>query len=132
MPVSSSETSFPPLTADAVLEIGTLTIGSHRDDHAHALSLFGELDVATAPDVEAELLRLERAAPAVTIVLDLRGLTFIDSTGLRLLIEASSRAQAAPHRLRLLRPAPHVFRVFEIASVDKLLPFQSAPAEADG
>ncbi len=127
--MSSCDITPTDSTAGQVLD---LTIRSRRDDDAHVLALYGELDLASAARVEAELRFVEGAAPAVaTIVIDLRGLTFIDSTGLRLLVEASSRADSAARRLRLLRPSDSVFRVCAIAGIDTLLPFEEAPAEAD-
>lgn len=132
MRFSSSETAYAPLTAGQVLDLGALTLRSRREGAAHVLALFGELDVASAGEVEEELRRAEDALPAAAaIVVDLRGLIFIDSTGLRLLIEASNRAEESGHRLRLVRPRPRVFRVCEIAGVDALLPFENAPPEAD-
>ena len=47
----------------------------------------GELDLATVPVLEAALV-----AQAGPVVLDLRGLTFVDATGLRLLIQAETPA----------------------------------------
>ncbi len=64
---------------------------SHRDGHVHTISLAGELDLlANSHDVEAELIRVE-ATDASTILLDLAGLTFMDSTAIRLLITAGPR-----------------------------------------
>ncbi len=131
MPVSSFETRSTPLTVSQVPDLGRLTIRSQRDDDTHVLALFGELDLSSAPAVDAELRCIEGAAPDVAeIVIDLRGVRFIDSTGLRLLVEASHRAGTATHRLRLLRPRPHVFRVCEIAGVAALLGFESVPTDA--
>lgn len=133
MPLSGSEMSSARLTVAQVLDLGNLTICSQREGDAHVLALHGELDLASAGGVEAELRCAEAATsrPAA-IVIDLRGLTFIDSTGLRLLIEAGNRADLASYRLRLLRPRAHVFRACEIAGVDRLLPFESGEAETDG
>ena len=58
------------------------------------VTLSGELDVATAPSVEERLVELEGGA-AQRIVLDLSALSFIDSTGLSLLINTDSRARKA-------------------------------------
>lgn len=114
-----------PLTVSQVLDLGALTIRSHRSADAHVLALEGELDVASASDVEAALVAIEAAArPVESVIVDLRGLTFIDSTGLRLLIEASDRAETATYRLRLLQPKDSVFRVCVIAGIDTLLPFE--------
>ena len=133
MPVCTSEMTSTPLTVSEVLDLGALTIRSRRDADAHVLALYGDLDVASASDVEAALVAIETTArPADSVIVDLRGLTFIDSTGLRLLIEASNRAQTATYRLRLLQPKDGVFRVCVIAGIDTLLPFEHAPGVADG
>ncbi len=134
MPIASTETLPPPLTADQALGLGALTLRSQRDEDArtHVLAVDGELDIASAADVERELKRIEAAAPAANaIVIDLRGLTFVDSSGLRMLIEASSRAQVSAHRLVLRRPTDGVFRAFEICRVDTLLPFDRSDPESD-
>ena len=49
--------------------------------------------------------------------------TFIDSTGLRALIEAQLRSQQDSNRLRLTRGSPQAQRLFALAAVDQLLPF---------
>lgn len=133
MPVFSFEMTDPaPTVSHGFDDRGTLTIRSEREGGAHVLALEGELDLASAPEVEAELKRIEGAtAGLAAIVIDLRGLSFIDSTGLRLLVEAGSRADTATYRLALLRPPDEVFRVCEIAGIDTLLPFEPAPGEPD-
>ncbi|MDX6690758.1 MAG: anti-sigma factor antagonist [Solirubrobacteraceae bacterium] len=95
---------------------------SEREDVIHVISLFGELDVATAGEVRGELERAE-ASDAASIVLDLSGLTFMDSTGIRLLIEARDRSRSDRNRLTLLRGPASVQRVLQIAGVDDVLPF---------
>lgn len=57
--------------------------------------LSGELDVATAPGVEERLLEIEAGELPERVVLDLRELRFIDSTGLSLLLNADRRTRAA-------------------------------------
>jgi anti-sigma B factor antagonist len=86
------------------------------------MALTGELDLATADAVQAELERIE-ARDATSIVLDLKGLTFMDSTGVRLLVSAHARSRADTGRLSLLRGPAAVQRVMELSGVDVLLPF---------
>ena len=85
------------------------------------VALDGELDFATAFDVE---LRLEQAIrDADEVVVDLTNLEFIDSTGIRTLLEAHQAARRENVALRLLPgPAP-VQRVFEISGLLDELPF---------
>ena len=82
------------------------------------LSLTGELDLASAPRVEEELERVERDGPP-RLVLDLRGLTFMDSTGLRLIAGADARPRADDRRLTIVQGPPAVRRVFEITRLDE-------------
>jgi anti-sigma B factor antagonist len=118
-----TESSIPgQLRAERIIELGQLTLRSHRDGAVHTIALTGEMDLSNAADVERELLHAEDT-DAATIVLDLSGLQFMDSTGIRLLISADARSRADSGRLRLTRPPAHVFRVLCIAGIDELLPF---------
>lgn len=101
---------------------GELTVRADRDGGVVTIRLAGELDIATAARVEAELEQAE-AGDARSIVVDLSGLTFMDSTGLRLLLAAHARSRANSDRLGLLRGPAAVQRVFELSGVDESLPF---------
>ena len=89
--------------------------------------LDGEVDMSTSDRVRSTANSALAQHPDVLVV-DLRLVRFIDSTGLRLLIGAARRAETAAYRLRIVRPGAPVFRVFEIAGVDALLPFAEADA----
>jgi anti-anti-sigma factor len=84
------------------------------------LRLSGELDISTAPKVEDELARIEPDRPDL-IVLDLRNLAFMDSTGLRLLIAADTRARQEGRRLTIVRGPEPVQRVFRITRLEERL-----------
>ena len=85
------------------------------------VALDGELDFATAFDVE---MRLERAIrDADQVVIDLSGLDFIDSTGIGTLLEAHQAARREGVELRLLPGRERVQRVFEMAGLLDELPF---------
>src|SRR5437588_4940145 len=66
------------------------------------LRLLGELDLATAPLLADRLRELEADRPP-TLVLDLRGLVFMDSSGLRELFAAQRRAREEGRRLVLVK-----------------------------
>jgi anti-sigma B factor antagonist len=108
--------------ATELLELGQLTIRSEREGDMHTIALAGELDLDGADRVQLELERVE-ATDALLIVVDLSGLTFMDSTGVRLLTHAYARSRAGSDRLMLLRGSADVQRVFELCGVDDLLPF---------
>jgi anti-anti-sigma factor len=104
--------------------LGTLSVRSERDGDSHVVALLGELDLAGAPTLEQELLRVE-ASDAPSIVIDLASLEFIDSTGIRLLVMAADRC-SADGRLTLRRGPTQVHRVFEITDLVSRLPFAEA------
>ena len=105
-----------------LFEVGKLRVGSEREGVVHTISLSGELDLATAPDAERELRRVE-ATDALSIILDLSGLRFIDSTGIRLVLSAHARSRADSQRLALRRGPAAVQRVFELCGILDELPF---------
>jgi anti-sigma B factor antagonist len=109
----------PPEQLD---EARRFAMSSERDGDVHAIRLFGELDLASAGDAQAELERAE-AGDARAIVLDLSGLTFMDSSGVRLVVTAHARSRADANRLELVRGPAAVQRVFQICGVEGLLPF---------
>ena len=84
------------------------------------ISLRGELDLSTTFKVERELQRVEGATPDL-LVLDLSGLTFLDSTGLRLIVGADQRARRADRRLAIVKGPAAVHRVFSITKLDERL-----------
>lgn len=79
----------------------------------------GELDLATAPELEGWLedLRRERA----DVVVALGELTFIDSAGIRVLLGALERARRSRTRLRLESGRPEVMRALDVAGVTAVL-----------
>src|SRR5205085_1242527 len=111
----------PPRAAEFI-GLGELRVRSERDGDVHTVGLAGELDLATAARVERELERVE-ATDALSIVLDLSGLTFMDSTGVRIVVTAYARSRADANRLALLRGPAAVQRVFELCALGDVLPF---------
>lgn len=85
-----------------------------------SIALRGELDLSTTDKVEKELERVEATAPR-ELVLDLSGLTFLDSTGLRLVVGADQRARATDRRLVVVKGPIAVQRVFSITKLDERL-----------
>jgi anti-anti-sigma factor len=92
------------------------------------LSISGELDADTGTLVERELKTIEESKPKVLVV-DLRGLSFIDSTGLRLLALADIRARDNGRRLALIPGEERIQRVFRITGLDNRLDFAAEPSD---
>ncbi|MEA2298534.1 MAG: anti-sigma factor antagonist [Solirubrobacteraceae bacterium] len=95
-----------------------------RGDAVHVVIL-GELDLATTPALERTLTEVE-ATDAAAIVLDLDGVEFLDSTGLRAVLEADSRSRANGSRLAVTRGSDQVQRLFRLVGADQRLPFIDA------
>jgi len=89
------------------------------DAGAVRIALRGELDLAHAYTFDEELRRVEGSGPPC-IVIDLRELTFLDSTGLARLLAARKRARRAGHRLVLVRGNPTVQRLFALSAIDEV------------
>lgn len=86
------------------------------------LVLAGEFDLAAIEPVHDALERALADRPA-TLEIDLSALTFMDSSGLRALLEARDRAAAEDVALRLRRGPQEVQRVFALTGLEDELPF---------
>ena len=91
-------------------------------------SLSGELDLSTVAELESRLEEALRADPALLVV-DLRDVTFLDSSGLRLLLRLDERQREREGRLVLVKGGRRVSRVFELTGADEHLSFVADPSE---
>ncbi len=89
---------------------------SSQNGHTR-IAVRGELDIATAPELERELCDRLADPGCREIVLDLAAATFIDSSGLRVLLVASRAAEAAGGILRVLPGSGPVLRAIELAQI---------------
>ena len=101
----------------------TLEFETTRDGSVAIVAPTGELDLSGATILEAELDRLAADPELAGIVLDLRGLEFLDSSGLRLVVLADMQAREAGRRFSLIRGNETVHRVFEITRMSERLDF---------
>jgi anti-anti-sigma factor len=79
----------------------------------------GELDMATAGELRAALDAAQEA-----LILDLSGLRFLDTSGLRLVLETAEQAKRDGRAFTVVPGAPAVQRLFEVAGVTELVPFR--------
>ena len=101
-------------------------ITTEEADGRTRVIVVGELDIASAPQFEEGLEKVESDAPGV-LVLDLRKVAFIDSTGLRAVIAADERARTAGRRFVIIRGSPAVERVFSVTQLDQRLEIVDDP-----
>jgi anti-sigma B factor antagonist len=97
-----------------------LQIEAHDHDGLAHVVLTGELDLSTIDRLEQELARVEGDGPAV-VALDLSRLTFLDSSGLRVIVGADQRARRENRRFVVVRGPETVQRVFSITRLDEQL-----------
>ena len=103
---------------------GPLLIRETREGSVHRLAAVGELDLATAPQLERAFEAAFADDDAEMIVVDLTELSFMDSTGIHLLLRMSAACEDAD-RLRLIDGSRAVQRVLDITGVRAHLPIIS-------
>lgn len=87
----------------------------------------GEIDLATVDLLRAAVERDRK--PGDDLVLDLREVGFMDTSGLRYVLELHDWAQRDGFRLRLVRGSSAIQRVFAVSGLEPRLPFVDDPAE---
>ena len=86
----------------------------------------GEIDLWSAPEVKAAL--AAHGARDSAVVLDLRGVTFMDSSGLGLIVESNQRARKHGFRFAIaVGGASDVHRILEMSGLTKVLSFVDDP-----
>lgn len=91
-----------------------------HDTETMVISVEGELDIATAPEFERELVNAVRCA-AARVVVDLTATTFFDSSAIRALVAGSRRLEASGADTCVVCSNSTVERVLQITGVDRLL-----------
>jgi anti-sigma B factor antagonist len=105
------------------VQVGRLEIESICDESSYLIALGGELDADGCPTVESELTKAESNG-GQPIVIDMRMLTFIDSTGIALLVAALRRSKEGSDRLRFISSdSEDVQRLLEICGLESRLPY---------
>jgi anti-sigma B factor antagonist len=104
------------------------SVEERNQGSAWVLAVTGELDLQTSPKVEESLDRVWDAG-AELVILDLRRIEFMDSTGVRVLLGAHQRAVDTGRRFALVRGADQVERVLTLTGVRDLLTVVDGPEE---
>jgi anti-sigma B factor antagonist len=94
------------------------------DDQTTVVAVEGEIHVSTAPDF-SRALNESIAAGRTSMVIDMTGVEFIDSTGLSVLLNALRRVTRAGGRMVLVCTNPNVLRLFEITRLDSTFDIES-------
>ena len=89
----------------------------------------GEIDVASAPEFHASLSEVIGQEPEIVIV-DMSEVSFIDSTGLGVLVGAEKQMRDGGHSLRLVVTQPHIIRLLELTGLDEVFTVLSNSKDA--
>jgi anti-sigma B factor antagonist len=102
----------------------TVTVLSRHEDGVR-IAAAGELDLLSAAQLQSRL--DEELDSGQQVELDVAGITFVDSTGLRVFVQAAQRAAQAGLRFALLQPLPaQMRRVLQVTGLDQRLPIAAA------
>jgi anti-sigma B factor antagonist len=117
----SSGAAPPPQPGGGGQDNAASLLAVHVEDSTGAsiVTLSGELDLSTIPRMEAAL--MEQVLQRRAVLVDLTKLSFIDSSGIGVLIQAFNASNGIPVHL-VIGPGSQVDRVFEIAGVTGAMP----------
>ena len=122
---ASREDALDALTALRAIDMAFGIAEEEGPGGARIVRVHGELDIATAGDLERAVLRPRE--PGDQVVLDLAGLRFMDSTGLRVLMRARSEAKAGRWDLYVRNVPANVQRLFSLSGVHDAVPQEPPP-----
>ena len=103
-------------------------VDTQISDRAITVTLRGEIDLLSAPALERAIDGLPES-DAELIVVELRGLEFMDSTGLHLLVQAQHKAHASGRRFALIKGPEQVQRLFDLTGVAENLTIVDSPEQ---
>jgi anti-anti-sigma factor len=109
---------------------GNFDVATQHDGAALVVAPRGEIDLATVDLVREAVERDLRSGE--DLVLDLREVGFMDTSGLRYVLELVDRSSRGGFALRLVRGPTAVQRVFEVSGVEPRLPFVDDPKSGAG
>ena len=95
---------------------------------ATVIGVSGELDLASSPALQEELDRVA-ASDSEMLIIDLRGLDFMDSTGLSVLVRAHQRAEEQGRQLAMVKGPQQVQRLLSLTGVADRLTVVDRPEE---
>jgi stage II sporulation protein AA (anti-sigma F factor antagonist) len=94
------------------------------------LRLRGEIDLKTAPDLRRALEQGLLGAQVQNVVLNLSDVTFIDSSGIGVLLGRYKELKQSEGQLIIVAPRPHVDTVLQLSGLGRVIPFADSEEEA--
>jgi anti-sigma B factor antagonist len=104
-------------------------VETHTTGRTTTVTAIGELDLVSSPTLDAELERVT-GSDCDAIVVDLRPLAFMDSTGLHVLVNGHNRAHDSGRAFAVIRGSEQVDRLLTLTGVDEVLRIVDSPEQA--
>ena len=98
-----------------------MAIDVTSQDDVVVVTVGGEIDAHTSPQLRSCLLDQVARGSELTITIDLTSVTFCDSTALGVLVGTHRRLEGEGRRLEILAPSPSVRHLFEVSGLDQVL-----------
>ncbi|WP_328835468.1 STAS domain-containing protein [Streptomyces europaeiscabiei] len=109
---------------------GRLSVEHHMIDDVRVVTVQGEIDHDVKDILSEALLPEEGEVPPPRIVVDLSGVTFMDSSGINVLVAAQRRVGGVQGRLRIAAAQESVLRVLQLVGVDTFIPCHPTTEQA--
>ncbi len=106
-----------------------LDVRTEQDGDVCVMSLAGEVDVYTAPQLKEHIVSALDDG-CVRILIDMENVGFIDSSGLGVLVGGLRRARERSGAIRIVCTKENVLKIFRITGLDKVFPIFDAASEA--
>jgi anti-sigma B factor antagonist len=105
------------------------SVATERDGDDVVISVAGEVDLYTAPELKQELVRVIEEGTR-NVIVDMSETTFIDSTTLGVLVSGLKRLRPSGGQLALVVTDRNIRKVFDITGLDRVFPIHETRAEA--
>ena len=106
-----------------------LTLATEEVEGATIIAVGGEIDVYTAPRLRDKITELV-ADGVYSLIIDMEGVEFLDSTGLGVLVGGLKRVRAHEGSLRLVCTQERILKIFRITGLTKVFPIHTSVEEA--
>lgn len=98
-----------------------MTVDTTEENGVHIFRIAGDLDLKSSPQLRAKLQISLKARPK-SILLDMKGCPYIDSSGIATLVECLQGLRAVSGKMAIACVAPRVHDIFEIAHLEDIFP----------